>query len=104
MDHHVGDVINGHVLGVDRAWHPMTYANVPSTRSTSSYGARYRARWKWTILACVVLSVLSNITHSGQQSGSTTLLSALIGAIISGSIINLVVAAIPRRRPVAHRG
>lgn len=103
MDHQVGDVVNGHVLGVDRAWHPMTYADVPSTRSTNSYGDRYRARWKWTNLACVLLSLLSYFTQTTQQSGSTSLGSAVIGGIISGLLINLVVAAIPRRRPVDHR-
>lgn len=107
MDHQIGAVVNGHVLGVDRAWHPMTYAHVPSTRTSNSYGDRYRARWTWTALVCALLTVLANMTQLAAHSASAGLFDAVLyaaaGALINGSLINIVVAAFPARRSTGGR-
>lgn len=64
-----------------------------TTTPTQGYWPRYRARWIFTALVCGAIAV---VTSSGMSPAGLAV-RGLGNAVILGSLVNLVVAAFPRR-------
>lgn len=103
MEYRPGDIVNGHVLGSDNIWHQVesTAAKSPSPATLkpgagTSYGDRYRSRWKYTAGIIAAISMLTILQPN--YTFVDMLVSVALNALIGGSLINLVVAAFPSRR------
>lgn len=112
MDYKPGDVANGHVLGSDNVWHPLSDSHASQEPSRETYLQRYRRRWKKTALVLACLTALSTYSRalapdSGGSYGGAALvidlvIAVIVGAVINGSLVNLVVAAFPSRPTTAR--
>ena len=95
-----GDEVNGHVLGADNVWRPLTPAQATS-RPARGYWKRYSGRWRKTYLILAVFGALTTL-GSSKATGLVLLLdilgAATFSAAIIASLINLVVAAFPDRK------
>jgi len=107
MEYKAGDVINGHVLGTDNAWHPAAVALPPMLPLT--YWGRYRKRWRKTYVVVAIVGPLSLLGTPGAASRYSLLdllLTATVEAAFVAVFVNLLVA-IPgstKQRPVAGTG
>jgi len=84
--------VNGHVLGADNVWHPLTPAQATS-RPARGYWKRYSGRWRKTYLILAVFGVL--ITLGSSKATGLVLVLDILGAAtftaaIIASLINLV--------------
>lgn len=70
-------------------------------RDTTRYWTRYRARWIAAALVLGLVSAYASVSSDGTSSGSLATTNAaigfVIGALFIGSLLNLVVAALPPR-------
>lgn len=103
MDYSPGDAANEHVPRAENVGRPaVATASDPSAGTAlmwPSYWGRYRARWKYTALACGLLGGLY------APVPGALLFDIAVGtignALLLGSIVNLIVAAFPAKARTA---
>ena len=100
-----GDVANGYILGSDNLWYPVA-PPPPATPpqhapEAPDYWSRYRSRWPTVGAVFAVLTGLGTYADAHWFESSRTYslwefpLAAIVGALVWGSLFNLLFA-IPR--------
>lgn len=96
MEYKQGDIVNGHVLGTDNAWHPVAAVKPQTPRLR--YWDRYSKRWRKTYLVFAVIGPLSYMTTpAASRDGLLVVLlnlflAATLEAAIVAAFVNLLVA------------
>jgi thiamine transporter ThiT len=72
-----------------------------AARTEDSYGSRYRRRWRRTALVMATIGAFA-YSQGSVRGGVAALIEGLVafisGGLITGSLVNLLVAAFPSRR------
>jgi hypothetical protein len=108
--HRPGDVVNGHILGVDNRWHPVQSPTEPYQGPMSlgtarpsgvkaTYGEKFKRRWRvcWLVMLAVTgAATFANLvqTHSFGGPAVAWVIDLVSGTAIGGTINALILCLI----------